>query len=139
MKKCPQCAAEVPELQTTCPACGSSVLSPAAETEVLPADPQANTPTRLEQHTPKQNKMPLTTIGAAGRFIAGTVLAGRYRIIGLAGKGGMGEVYKADDLELDQTVALKFLPEDLARDEELLKRFRGEVRNARQVSHANVC
>jgi len=138
MKKCPQCAAEVPELQTTCPACGSSVKDLAAETEVLPADPQANTPTRLE-NTSKRNETPINTAGSAGRFVAGTVLAGRYRIVGLIGKGGMGEVYKADDLELEQAVALKFLPEDLARDEELLKRFRGEVRNARQVSHANVC
>src|SRR4030095_7929206 len=138
MKKCPQCAAEVSELQSTCPACGSSFHDQAAETEVLPADPQANTPTRLE-NTSKRNKTPVTTSGSAGRLLAGTILAGRYRIVGLIGKGGMGEVYKADDLELDQTVALKFLPEDLTRDEELLKRFRGEVRNARQVSHANVC
>src|SRR5688572_930723 len=125
MKKCSQCAAEVSELQPSCPACGSSIRDPAAETEVLPVDPQANTPTKLE-HTSKRNKTPLTTTGSASRFIAGTVLAGRYRIVGLIGQGGMGEVYKADDLELEQTVALKFLPEDLTRDEDLLKRFRGE-------------
>ncbi len=74
-----------------------------------------------------------------GDFVAGTVLAGRYRIVGLIGKGGMGEVYKAEDLELEQTVALKFLPEKLSKNEDLLRRFRGEVRNARQVSHRNVC
>jgi|CXWL01.1.fsa_nt_gi serine/threonine-protein kinase len=80
-----------------------------------------------------------TTGSPKGDFVAGTALAGRYRIVGLIGKGGMGEVYKAEDLELEQTVALKFLPESFSRNEELLKRFRGEVRNARKVSHPNVC
>lgn len=75
----------------------------------------------------------------SGGFVAGTVLEGRYRIIGLLGKGGMGEVYKAEDLKLNQTVALKFLPEKLEKNEDALKRFIGEVRTARQVSHANVC
>jgi hypothetical protein len=51
----------------------------------------------------------------------------------------MGEVYKAEDLKLNQTVALKFLPEYFARDKAALGRFYGEVRTARQVSHPNVC
>ncbi|NNE65413.1 MAG: serine/threonine protein kinase [Pyrinomonadaceae bacterium] len=75
----------------------------------------------------------------AGGFVAGTVLDDRYRIIGMLGKGGMGEVYKAEDLKIDQTVALKFLPEELAVNEDALRRFVGEVRNARRVSHENVC
>ena len=72
-----------------------------------------------------------------GRFAPGAVLAGRYRIVALLGKGGMGEVYRADDLTLDQQVALKFLP--AGTSEQALARFRGEVRIARQVSHPNVC
>jgi serine/threonine-protein kinase len=74
-----------------------------------------------------------------GRFLPGRLLAGRYRIIAILGKGGMGEVYRADDLTLGQPVALKFLPEEASRDEALLERFRNEVRIARRVSHPNVC
>jgi serine/threonine protein kinase len=57
----------------------------------------------------------------------------------MAGRGGMGEVYRAEDLKLSQTVALKFLPESIAQDGAALARFHREVRIARQVSHANVC
>ncbi|HMS42086.1 MAG TPA: serine/threonine-protein kinase, partial [Pyrinomonadaceae bacterium] len=74
-----------------------------------------------------------------GSFVAGTVLASRYRIIGLLGKGGMGEVYKAEDIKLAQVVALKFLPDKLQKDSSALSRFHSEVRTARQVSHPNVC
>jgi len=68
-----------------------------------------------------------------GRFPAGTVLAGRYRILGLLGHGGMGEVYRAYDLILNQAVALKFLARP-QMNEAALGRFRNEVRIARQVS-----
>ncbi|MEK6280203.1 MAG: serine/threonine-protein kinase [Acidobacteriota bacterium] len=73
------------------------------------------------------------------RFVPGTILAERYRIVGLLGKGGMGEVYRADDLKLSQPVALKFLPDHLLSDGAALARFHREVRIARQVSHQNVC
>jgi serine/threonine-protein kinase len=76
---------------------------------------------------------------AGERFAPGALLAGRYRIVAALGKGGMGEVYRADDLTLGQSVALKFLPARLARDPDRLDRFRAEVRTARQVSHPNVC
>ena len=74
-----------------------------------------------------------------GGFAPGAILAGRYRIIALLGKGGMGEVYRADDLTLGQPVAIKFLPAALSNDVVLLDLLYAEVRNARQVSHPNVC
>jgi predicted Ser/Thr protein kinase len=75
----------------------------------------------------------------APRYHAGEVLADRYRIVRLLGRGGMGEVYLVDDLRLSQQVALKFLPPALAADERRLSQFHSEVRIARQVSHPNVC
>jgi serine/threonine-protein kinase len=67
------------------------------------------------------------------------LLADRYRIVALIGRGGMGEVYRAEDLKLDQDVALKFLPEKLVQDGAALARFHREVRIARDISHPNVC
>jgi serine/threonine-protein kinase len=67
------------------------------------------------------------------------MLTGRYRIISLLGRGGMGEVYRADDLRLNQAVALKFLPAALEEDPAARERLLAEVRHARSVSHPNVC
>ncbi len=99
-------------------------------------------PTKLDS-SGNENKTEIkantTADTRAGEFVAGTVLASRYRIIGLVGKGGMGEVYKAEDIKLSQIVALKFLPDSYQNDSAALERFHAEVRNARQVSHVNVC
>ena len=74
-----------------------------------------------------------------GQFEPGTVLNDRYRITSLLGRGGMGEVYRADDLRLAQPVALKFIRAALAHDAARLTRLHEDVRIARQVSHPNVC
>jgi serine/threonine-protein kinase len=71
-------------------------------------------------------------------FAPGEIIAGRYRLVALLGKGGMGEVHRADDLILDQPVALKFLPSGADR-EARLEQLHNELRVARQVSHKNVC
>src|SRR5882672_8606274 len=76
--------------------------------------------------------------GSSSRFTPGAIIAGRYRLVALLGRGGMGEVYRADDLTLDHPVALKFLPEGAA-DPDHLAQFHNELRIARQVSHKNVC
>jgi hypothetical protein len=74
-----------------------------------------------------------------GRFLPGAVIGDRYRVVAMLGRGGMGEVYRADDLKVGQPVALKFLPPRFAQDPERLARLMGEVRAARQVAHPNVC
>jgi hypothetical protein len=94
----------------------------------------------VKRATPASHSGWLSTSQAGdGRFASGTILADRYRIIGLAGRGGMGEVYRAEDLRLGQTVALKFLPESVTQDPTRLAQFHNEVRTARQISHRNVC
>ena len=75
----------------------------------------------------------------AGRFQPGELVAGRYRIVALLGRGGMGEVYRADDLRLEQPVALKFLRAEIMADSAARARFLAEVKLARSVTHANVC
>lgn len=72
-------------------------------------------------------------------LVPGTVLADRYRIVNLLGEGGMGRVYRADDLRLGQAVALKFISPSRANDGSWLQRLYSEVRTARSVSHPNVC
>ena len=72
-------------------------------------------------------------------FAPGTILSGRYRLVALLGRGGMGEVYRAEDLTLEQPVALKFLPEGVAAEGPALAQFHNELRTARQIAHKNVC
>lgn len=72
-------------------------------------------------------------------FAPGAVLAGRFRVIELLARGGMGEVYEAEDLELREAVALKTVRPDLLRDPRVLERFRREVHLAKKVTHPNVC
>ncbi len=94
---------------------------------------------RRSPSSSKVGRLAATETIDSGGFTPGAILAERYRVIGLLGRGGMGEVYRADDLKLGQPVALKFLPRHLASDPERLERFYAEVRIARQVSHPNVC
>jgi serine/threonine protein kinase len=86
---------------------------------------------------PTVARPPEKPTSAESRFAPGTLLAGRYRVIYPLGRGGMGEVYRADDLKLGQAVALKFVRSDMP--ETAKERLYSEVRLGRQVSHPNVC
>src|SRR5690349_19358027 len=121
MSACLSCGEQVAPSSRFCPSCGASVLVGATATATTPSPA---TPTPIQYH---------------GRFDPGTRLGTRYRIVGLLGRGGMVEVYRADDLELGQPVALKFLPGRISATPQDLDRLRREVRIAREISHPNVC
>src|SRR5260370_31840978 len=129
MLTCPGCSQPVGDGARFCPACGTAVTMD----QPLPTGPYQVWVSAPPAPADRGG-------GAAGtRFHPGMVLAGRYRVVALLGQGGMGEVFRADDLTLGQPVALKFLPAHLARDPDRLTRFRKEVAAARKVSHPNVC
>jgi serine/threonine protein kinase/dienelactone hydrolase len=73
------------------------------------------------------------------RLTPGEVLVGRFRIVNFVAAGGMGEVYKAEDLLLDRMVALKLLPKELAEDRESLQQFLREAKTASALNHASIC
>jgi Protein kinase domain len=120
--QCPACRHEVPESSRYCPACGGRIDASPAPTRTVAAGDRFRSSDALD----------------GARFSPGTMLGDRYRIVGLLGRGGMGEVYRAEDLKLGQAVALKFLPSDVTHSPDRLARFHQEVRLARQVSHPNV-
>jgi len=135
--KCPKCQTHNPDAKKFCGECatpltGTGQAQPSF-TKTIGTTEEEKSPASSDLGPPSQSSM------AHGRFFPGAMVADRYRIVGLLGKGGMGEVYRADDLKLGQAVALKFLPPQFSRDPKRLEYFHNEVRLARQITHPNVC
>ncbi|MBN2317693.1 MAG: zinc-ribbon domain-containing protein [Acidobacteria bacterium] len=135
MIQCPKCSAENLPESRFCSSCGQE-LSSVSQMPTMEAPEQESPPVPVQ--SPHVGRIVSSDSVPAGGFTPGTILADRYRVIGLLGRGGMGEVYRADDLKLGQPVALKFLPPALAKDSVRRERFFAEVRITRQLSHPNI-
>jgi tRNA A-37 threonylcarbamoyl transferase component Bud32/tetratricopeptide (TPR) repeat protein len=114
--KCPKCHFDNPSDSKFCKECG---------TQLLPSE-EISAPTE----TLEAAKEELTT---------GSTFADRYQIIEELGKGGMGKVYKAQDTEIKEKVALKLIKPEIAADKKTIERFQNELKFARKISHRNVC
>jgi serine/threonine protein kinase/dienelactone hydrolase len=115
--RCPKCQAEILDDSQFCSKCG---------TPIHPGDKA------FLSHTH-------TILRPIDELVPGTELAGKYKIIDIIGKGGMGIVYKAEDIRLKRKVALKFLPPELTKDKEAKERFVLEAQAAAALSHPNIC
>ncbi|MFZ2054809.1 MAG: protein kinase [Candidatus Aminicenantales bacterium] len=113
--KCPKCQTDNPDMQRFCGECGTQ----------LP-------------HSEKPSTGTVTLGVPAKKLSLGSIFAGRYQIIEELGKGGMGKLYRALDMKIQEEVALKIIKPEIASDRETIDRFSNELKLARKISHKNV-
>jgi serine/threonine protein kinase len=115
--KCPNCHSEILDDSRFCSKCGTPIQATEEELEAF---------TR-------------TLVTPSAGVSLGSLLAGKYRVQEEIGRGGMGIVYKAEDMKLKRTVAIKFLPREWSSNPEARERFVQEARAAAALSHPNIC
>jgi len=137
--KCPECGYENPINQIYCGQCANMIILKRPLSKPAPEYPPEITPEPDEELEEKPADLTRTIESPTEELTTGTTFADRYQIIEELGKGGMGRVYKALDTEIDEKVALKLIRPEIAANEKMIRRFRKELKTARQISHKNVC
>jgi serine/threonine protein kinase/tetratricopeptide (TPR) repeat protein len=130
--QCPVCQTDNPVTAVTCQKC--STPFPLSDVTISPTDYGQSAAGWSKAVTLR----PSSEAAVKGQLEPGSMLGERYEILQLLGQGGMGAVYKARDIELERTVALKLIRSDLASHPEILRRFKQELILAREVTHRNV-
>src|SRR5258708_4002148 len=129
--ECPVCQTDNPASAVTCEKCNTPFAL--SDATISPSEYGQST-----GWSKAVTVRPSSEAAAKGQLEPGSMLGDRYEILQLLGQGGMGAVYKARDVELERTVAVKVIRPDLATHPEILRRFKQELILAREVTHRHV-